>query len=313
PLYVGFMGMHGNIASNVMIQEADLIIAAGMRFSDRVTGHLPSFAPKAKIIHIDIDRSEFDKTVKSDLHLHGDAATILSAITPERELPKRGEWLLFMEEKKLLERELVIDPLFNQKGSNRITMAQLVDKVTSISKGDQVIVTDVGQHQMFCARYSKFSRGRSLISSGGLGTMGFGLPAAVGAKVGVPHRRVVAILGDGGFQMTLQELGTIVQSGIDLKIVVVNNSYLGMVRQWQELFFEKRYSHTEIVNPNFPLLAKAYGIESAQISQIGELDSAIETMFNHRGAYLLEVVVEREENVFPMVPLGSSIEKMIYN
>lgn len=312
PLYVGFMGMHGNIASNFMIQEADLIIAAGMRFSDRVTGDLEKFAPNAKIIHIDIDRSEFNKTVKSHLHLHGDVAQVLAQLTPPKALPQHSEWLQFMEKNLQKERELVIDRLFDEKGSNKITMAQLVERATHMCGGDQIIVTDVGQHQMFCARYSKFTKGRSLISSGGLGTMGFGLPAAIGAKLGAPDRVVIAVLGDGGFQMTMQELGTIMQGKIDVKVVVVNNSYLGMVRQWQELFFDKRYSQTHMDNPDFTMLAKAYGIQSRRVEKIEELDGALKEMFENDSSYLLEVIVEKEENVFPMVPLGSSINNMIY-
>jgi len=312
PLFAGNVGMHGNLAPNMMTQRSDLIIAIGMRFSDRVTGDTSRYAPMAKIIHIDIDKAEFNKTVKSYLQIQGDAKEVVRLLIPGVTRSLNSEWDSFIKEWWRKERETLIDKLLSDSVSDTISMAQAVDSIARIGKGRAVIVTDVGQHQMFCARYSKFIYGRSMITSGGLGTMGFGLPAAIGAKVGAPQREVVAILGDGGFQMTIQELGTIMQSNIDLKVVILNNSFLGMVRQWQELFFKGRYSFTEMNNPNFIQISNAYSIVSKRVDMRKELDSAVEKMLKFRGAYLLEIVVRSEENVFPMVPSGSSLDEILY-
>ncbi len=312
PLFAGNAGMHGNIAANRMIQESDLIFAIGMRFSDRVTGDTTKFAPKAKIIHADIDKSEFNKTIKSDIQIHGDAFQIISKLHPMLLFKERTEWKTFIEKYKKIEYENVTCKLFNNSLRDSISMAQAVDAISEICNGEMVIVSDVGQHQMFCARYSSFANTRSFITSGGLGTMGFGLPAAVGAKTGAQDREVIAVTGDGGFQMTLQELGTIMQYKINLKVVILNNSYLGMVRQWQELFFDKRYSSTEMENPDFTTIANAYGIETSKVSAIDELKEGVRRMINSNGAYLLEIVVDKEENVYPMVPSGASLDDIIY-
>ncbi|PKP00501.1 MAG: acetolactate synthase, large subunit, biosynthetic type [Bacteroidetes bacterium HGW-Bacteroidetes-8] len=312
PLFAGNVGMHGNLAPNMMTQRSDLIIAIGMRFSDRVTGDTSRYAPMAKIIHIDIDKAEFNKTIKSYLQIQGDAKEVVKLLIPGVKRSLDSEWDSFIKECWKKERDLIIDKLLSDSVNDTVSMAQAVDSIARIGKGSVVIVTDVGQHQMFCARYSKFNYGRSMITSGGLGTMGFGLPAAIGAKVGAPQRDVVAILGDGGFQMTLQELGTIMQSNIDLKVVILNNSFLGMVRQWQELFFEGRYSFTEMINPNFIQISNAYNIVSKRVEIREELDYAVKEMLEFRGSYLLEVVVRNEENVFPMVPSGSSLDEILY-
>jgi acetolactate synthase I/II/III large subunit len=312
PLFAGNAGMHGNIAANRMIQESDLILAIGMRFSDRVTGDTSKFAPKAKIIHADIDKSEFNKTIKSDIQIHGDAFQIISKLHPLLLYKERKEWKTFIEGYKKIEYENVIDKLFNNALRDSISMAQAVDAISEVCNGEMVIVSDVGQHQMFCARYSTFANTRSFITSGGLGTMGFGLPAAIGAKMAAPERYVIAVTGDGGFQMTLQELGTIMQFKINLKVVILNNSYLGMVRQWQELFFDKRYSSTEMENPDFITIANAYGIETSKVSTIDELKEGVRKMIESKGAYLLEIIVDKEENVYPMIPSGASLDDIIY-
>lgn len=310
-LFVGFVGMHGNLAPNLMTQESDLIIAVGMRFSDRVTGNTSRYAPKAKIIHIDIDKAEFNKTVGADLTIQGDARKVLELLRKGVDFKNRNEWKKFAENKWELENRTIIRKLLEKRGDS-ISMAQAVDKIAQVSEGKAVIVTDVGQNQMFAARYSKFINKRSLITSGGLGTMGFGLPAAMGAKLGVPDRQVVAILGDGGFQMSIQELGTIMQSQIGLKIVLLNNSFLGMVRQWQELFFEHRYSFTDMINPDFIKIAEAYKIPAFRVEKFSDLEYAVREMYSSEGPYLLEVIVEKEENVFPMVPNGASLSDIIY-
>lgn len=310
PLFMGFVGMHGNLAPNLMTQESDLIIAVGMRFSDRVTGDTSRYAPKAEIIHIDIDKAEFNKTVNVDVTIQGDARSVLELLIKGVDFRNRKEWKKFAKEKWELENKMIIRKLL-EKQSGGISMAQVVDKIAKVSEGQAVIVTDVGQNQMFSARYSKFKNTRSLITSGGLGTMGFGLPAAMGAKLGVPERQVVAILGDGGFQMTMQELGTIMQSKIGVKVVVLNNSFLGMVRQWQELFYEHRYSFTGMINPDLIKIAGAYNIPARKVEKYSDLENAINEMFNIKGPYFMEVVVENEENVFPMVPNGASLNNII--
>lgn len=310
PLYVGKLGMHGNIAANAMTQECDLLIAVGMRFSDRVTGDISKYAPNAKIIHIDIDFAEIDKVVPVDLGIIADAREAIELISGKINPGTHKEWLDFAKEQYEKEYDACISDA-TKRDSGDIAMGEVVDAVAETFGGDAVIVTDVGQNQMFASRYSKFNQTRSFITSGGLGTMGFGLPAAIGAKVGAPDKDVVLFVGDGGLQMTIQELGTIMQNNIAVKIVVLNNSFLGMVRQWQELFFEHRYSFTELENPRFDYVAKAYNIESRRVNDRSELKDAISEMASTKGAYLLEVCVQSEQNVFPMVPAGASISNLI--
>ena len=311
PLFVGNLGMHGNIAANEMTQESDLIIAIGMRFSDRVTGDLNKYAPKARIIHIDIDTAEFGKCVTPHIAIHADAKDALEELKKGIKYREHDEWLAFAKEKYAYEYDAVISK--SKSCNGYITMADVIQRLAVVEKSDAVIVTDVGQNQMFSARYSRFKSSRSFITSGGLGTMGFGLPAAIGAKIGVPDKEVVAILGDGGFQMTMQELGTIMQSNVALKIIVLNNSFLGMVRQWQQLFYERRYSFTEMANPDFVQIADAYGIEAARVSDPDKLDEALEKMAKAPGAYFLEIIVEKEENVFPMIPAGAPLSNIMCN
>lgn len=311
PLYFGNVGMHGHIAPNVMTQQADIIIAIGMRFSDRVTGEVTGYAPNAKIIHIEIDKAEINKTVQADIAINADAAQILALLNRMVKYSPRKEWLEISQKAKQYEYETIISAELQNKGSE-ILMGQMVESISRIGNYKSVIVTDVGQNQMFSARYGSFCEKRSWVTSGGLGTMGFGLPAAIGAKMGNPSKNVIAIVGDGGFQMNIQELGTIMQSKIKLKIVLLNNSFLGMVRQWQELFFDKRYSFTPLVNPNFMQLMQAYGIKAERITNPGEIDAAVSRMYNWDGPYFIEAVVKSEENVFPMVPSGATLDEIIY-
>ena len=312
PLYMGMLGMHGNLAPNILSQESDLIIAVGMRFSDRITGSLNTYAKRARIIHIDIDNSELNKNVRADIGINADALEALQYMLSGVKHVKRKEWMAEFEARKQEEYDNII-------GKNicpdcgPIMMAEVIRKVSEYTGGDAIVVTDVGQQQMMAARYSLFNKTRSLITSGGLGTMGFGLPAAIGAKVGAPDRNVVLFAGDGGIQMTIQELGTIMQWGIGVKIVVLNNTYLGMVRQWQQLFFGHRYSATELVNPDFVQIAAAYGIKGEKVSDRARLHGAIEDMFADDKAYLLEVEVDKEANVFPMMPPGGSISNLLYS
>lgn len=309
PNYIGCVGMHGSHAPNRMTQEADLIIAVGMRFSDRVTGNPKGYAPKARIIHIEIDPVEIGKIVRSDLSVVGDARQVLEALA-ERDLKcvPRGDWWTMARDVASKEaRLLTASQLTDAKG---LSMALVVQRISMLAGNNKIVVTDVGQNQMFAARFSYFADRRSWISSGGLGTMGFGLPAAIGAKVANPDRTVIVFMGDGGFQMNMQELGTVMQSKIGVKMVLMNNSWLGMVRQWQELFYDERYSFTELVNPEFQTIAKAYGIPSAKVTSLDELDEAIETMMNTDGAFLLEACVMPGENVFPMIPAGATIDKI---
>ncbi len=310
PNYIGAVGMHGNIAPNRMTQEADVIMAVGMRFSDRVTGEIKGYAPKAKIIHVEIDRSEINKNVRAHLPLRGDAGKILEELNKRIKFVERKEWFDFAHELMAEEDKRIFNPKLNS--TEEILMGQVVAKITEATGGEAIVVTDVGQNQMFSARYSKFRQHKSFITSGGLGTMGFGLPAAIGAKVGNPHRQVIAILGDGGFQMNIQELGTIMQSGIDVKIVLLNNSFLGMVRQWQELFFNRRYSFTHLDNPDFQQLVSSYRIATAKISRPSEIEESVKQMLESDSAYFLEVQVKEEENVFPMIPAGATLDEMMY-
>jgi len=312
PLQIGMLGMHGNLAGNMMTQEADLIIAAGMRFSDRVTGKVSAYAPHAKIIHIDIDPVEFNKIINPAIAIHADLKLALEKMIPAAVYKPREEWAATAAKHYKQECKMVIDHDLEPQ-RDAISMAEVVAAVSAESKGEAVVVTDVGQHQMIAARYSRYKNTRSLITSGGLGTMGYGLPAAIGAKLAVPEKEVVSFSGDGGFQMTMQELGTIMQWNIGVKIVVLNNHFLGMVRQWQELFYDKRYASTPMVNPDFVEIASAYKIPSCRVTSREELKDAIHQMFTTPGAFLLEVQVAAEDNVFPMIPAGASINDLIFN
>lgn len=309
PLNVGMLGMHGNYGPNVLTNECDVLIAIGMRFDDRVTGRLDKYARQAKIIHLDIDPSEIDKNVKADIPVWGDCKETLPLLTELVNKRDHSEWLKKFRELQQKEFELCIDAELNPDGPI-LTMGEVIKFVNECAGDDAVIVSDVGQHQMVACRYANFKQSKSHVTSGGLGTMGFGLPAAIGAKLGAPEREVVAVVGDGGFQMTLQELGTIMQNNIAVKILVLNNHFLGMVRQWQQLFNEKRYSFTDIESPDFVTLANAYGIQSASVESREQLKKAVQKMIDHKGAYLLEVKVGKENNVFPMVPQGCSVSEI---
>ncbi|HEY9000376.1 MAG TPA: biosynthetic-type acetolactate synthase large subunit [Mucilaginibacter sp.] len=309
PLNVGMLGMHGNYGPNVLTNECDVLIAIGMRFDDRVTGRLDKYAKQAKVIHLDIDPAEIDKNVKTTVPVWGDCKETLPLLTQAIETRTYPEWLQKFHDHTAEEVRLVIDKELNPT-TDEMTMGEVIKQLNELTKGDAVIVTDVGQHQMVACRYAKLNKTRSNVTSGGLGTMGFALPAAMGAKYGAKDREVVAIIGDGGFQMTLQELGTIMQSDIDVKIIILNNRFLGMVRQWQELFNERRYSFVDMQSPDFVKLAGAYGIAGQSVSDRKDLQGALKEMLNHKGAYLLEVMVTKENNVFPMVPQGCSVAEI---
>lgn len=306
PLNVGMLGMHGNYGPNIKTNEADLIVAIGMRFDDRVTGDLRKYATNAKVIHLEIDQAEINKNVHADVPVLGSVKDSLPMLTKMVSKNNHEEWVNQFRACDRIEHERIIEKELNPDKPG-LTMGEVVDKVSSAFNNDAIMVTDVGQHQMMASRYFKFKQSRSVVTSGGLGTMGFGLPAAIGAKLGVPERPVCLFVGDGGFQMTIQELGTIYQTEAAVKIVLLNNNFLGMVRQWQELFFDKRYASTELINPDFQTIAKGYYLSSAKVSEREDLDEAIKTMVNHKGPFLLEVVVEKEGNVFPMVPSGASV------
>jgi acetolactate synthase-1/2/3 large subunit len=309
PNYVGLLGMHGNYGPNKLTNEADLLISIGMRFDDRVTGKLSSYGENAKIIHFDIDPSEIDKNVKADVPVLGDVKDTLPLVTKNVHSDSFPDWLArFREYEKEEYQKLIKDG--QEDNREHIRMSDVVLQLNELDT-ESLLVTDVGQHQMVACRYFEFTRSRSNITSGGLGTMGFGLPAALGAQVSAPDRQVLAVVGDGGFQMTIQELGTIVQSQIPVKIVILNNSYLGMVRQWQQLFFKKRYSATPISSPNYEKIAEGYGFNAKRITQRSDLPGAIDTMFETPGPYLLEVVVEKEDNVFPMIAPGASVSDIM--
>jgi len=309
PLNVGMLGMHGNYGPNVLTNDCDVLIAVGMRFDDRVTGRLDKYARQAKVIHLDIDPSEIDKNVKAAVGIWGDCKETLPLLTEGIERKTHPEWLQKFKDFYKEEVEAVIQDELNPT-SGQITMGEVMKVLNKHTGGNAIIVTDVGQHQMVACRYARFNESKSNITSGGLGTMGFGLPAAIGAKFGAPDRTVVAIIGDGGFQMTLQELGTIMQCGIDVKILILNNRFLGMVRQWQQLFNDRRYSFVDIASPDFALLAKAYGIAGQSIEKREDLENALTAMLDHKGSYLLEVFTGKENNVFPMVPQGCSVSEI---
>ncbi len=306
PLNVGMLGMHGNYGPNIKTNEADLIIAIGMRFDDRVTGDLTKYATNARVIHLEIDPAEINKNVHADVPVLGNVKKSLPLLTGKITKNEHSEWLAEFEAcsrieyKRIIEKETAPD----DKG---LRMGEVISKVSSIFNDDAVMVTDVGQHQMMGARYFRFRQSRSVVTSGGLGTMGFGLPAAMGAKLGAPERPVCVFVGDGGFQMTIQELGTIFQTKIPVKIVLLNNNFLGMVRQWQELFFDKRYASTELINPDFQTIAKGYHVPAVKVTERETLNDAIKQMVESEGPFLMEVLVEKEGNVFPMVPAGASV------
>jgi acetolactate synthase-1/2/3 large subunit len=309
PLYVGYLGMHGNYGPNVQTNEADVIIAVGMRFDDRVTGNLAHYAKQAKIIHIEIDPAEINKNVHADVAINADAKEALLALMPHVRKSSHKTWIEEFKRCDAVEREKVIVKDFALP-ENSIKMANVVERLSRKTNGEAIIVTDVGQHQMVVSRYYAFRGRDNNVTSGGLGTMGFALPAAIGAKIARPQDEVIAVIGDGGFQMTLQELGTIFQEETAVKIVLLNNNFLGMVRQWQQLFFDRRYSSVEMKNPDFIKIAEGFGIKARKIQHPGELDTALDEMLAHNGAYFLEVVVEKEENVFPMVPTGASVAEI---
>jgi len=306
PLNVGMVGMHGNYGPNVLTNECDVLIALGMRFDDRVTGNLASYAKQAKVIHFEIDPSEIDKNVKTTVAVLADLKESLTALLPLIESNTHESWHNEFKAKYEIELEAVINDELKPKKEG-ISMGETIEMINKHSKGDAIMVSDVGQHQMFACRYAKFNSTKSNVTSGGLGTMGFALPAAIGAKMGMPEREVVAIIGDGGFQMTIQELGTIFQTKVPVKIVVLNNEFLGMVRQWQQLFFDKRYASTEMTNPNFIAIAEGYYIKAKKVIKREDLDAAVEEMMASKESYFLEVMVEKENNVFPMIPTGASV------
>jgi acetolactate synthase-1/2/3 large subunit len=310
PYFVGMLGMHGNYAPNVLTNEADLIIAAGMRFDDRVTGDISRYAKKAKIIHIDIDKAELSKNVKADLAIHADIKDFLNALIPETYKTCFTTWRKEFAKLHDVESEKVIyKECFPETG--KIRAGEVVSRISLKTNRDAIIVTDVGQNQMMGARYYQFKDPNTLITSGGLGTMGFGLPAAMGAQVGQPGKTVVLFTGDGGFQMTVQELGTIFQYNLPVKIIIFNNNFLGMVRQWQELFNNRRYTETNMPTPDFPMLSKAFGIESNMVNEREKLDEALDIMLHHDGPYLLEVKIEKEANVFPMIYPGRAVDEIV--
>lgn len=308
PNYMGWLGMHGMYAPNVMTDECDILIAVGMRFDDRVTGDSTKFAPQARIIHIEIDPSEVDKIKKAEAPVIGDAKEALKMLMP---LVKKGDFTGWKNEfRKLDVKEYDKVTLRDLSQEGKIKMAEVVALLSDKTNGEACIVVDVGQHQMVTARYYQFKKANSFIASGGLGTMGFAIPASFGAKVGAPDREVVGIIGDGCFQMTIQELGTIAQSGLAVKMIILNNNFLGMVRQWQQLFYDNRYSFVELQNPDFITIARGFGIDGHTCSERENLSDSLDKMLDSKKAYLLEVIVEKEENVFPMVPAGTSVSEI---
>ncbi len=309
PLNVGMLGMHGNYSTNIKTNECDVLIAIGMRFDDRVTGDINRYAKQAKIIHFEIDPAEINKNVKVTVPVIGNLKETLPLLTERIEKKDHSQWLNEFKELDKIEYEKVIKNDLHPTGG--IKMAEVINVINEFVNGDAIFVTDVGQHQMFASRYVKVKDSKSFITSGGLGTMGFGLPAAHGAQIGRPDKRVILFVGDGGFQMTIQELGAIYQTGAPVKIVLLNNRFLGMVRQWQELFFEKRYSETYLINPDFIKIAEGYFIKGRKVEKREELKDGIKEMLEHKGPYLLEVVVEKEDNVFPMVPAGASVSEIM--
>ena len=310
PLYVGYLGMHGNYGPNKNTNECDLLIAVGMRFDDRVTGDVNKYAKQAKVIHIEIDKAEINKIIKADAGINANVKDALPLLTERIEKSDHTSWMATFDEYKKEEYQKIISKnCLNAEGE--IKMAEVIFLLNEFTKGDAIIVTDVGQHQMVTSRYFGYKNRRTNVTSGGLGTMGFALPAAMGAKLGRPEKQVIAVIGDGGFQMTLQELGTIAQYKIPVKIIVLNNEFLGMVRQWQQMFFEGRYSFTEMCNPDFIKINEAYGIKAKKVTDRANLKSTLKELLRFDGPYFLEVKVEKEENVFPMIPTGAAVSDMV--
>jgi acetolactate synthase-1/2/3 large subunit len=310
PLAVGMLGMHGNYGPNLLTNECDVLIAVGMRFDDRVTGRLDKYAKQAKVIHLDIDPAEIDKNVKTTVPVWGDCKETLPLLTELVKQKVYPQWLQKFNDCMTKEEEKCIRSEMNPS-TEILTMGEVIYAINELTKGDAVIVTDVGQHQMVACRYAKMNFSKSNITSGGLGTMGYALPAAIGAKYGAPDRTVIAIIGDGGIQMTIQELGTIMQFKPDVKIIILNNKFLGMVRQWQELFHKNRYSFVDIESPDFVMVAKGYGIEGRSVCKREDVKDALAEMLNYKGSYLLEVIVGKENNVFPMVPQGRGVAEVV--
>lgn len=306
PNYVGFLGMHGNYGPNLNTNECDVLIGIGMRFDDRVTGNVNRYAKQAKIIHIDIDKAEINKVVSTDVAIHADAKEALKALTGYCNPGKHEEWVQSFHRLNQIEYEKVTHRELNHPQAE-LKMGEVINHLSKFTNGEAIVVTDVGQHQMITSRYYKYKNPRTNVTSGGAGTMGFALPAALGAKLAMPHKEVIAVIGDGGYQMTVQELGTIMQYEIPVKIMVLNNSFLGMVRQWQQLFHEKRYSCTEMVNPNFIKIAEAYNIPASKVERREDLQNVIKKMLAAKTPYFVEVVVGKEDNVFPMVPAGGCV------
>ena len=309
PLYMGMLGMHGNYSTNKLTNQADVVLAIGMRFDDRVTGKVSGYLPDATIIHVDIDPAELDKVIKAEVPIHADAKKFLAAITPLMKRRDHSEWIARFKVLDAEEKKVVGDPELYPK-SGEITMAETIRMLSEKTEGKAVIVADVGQHQMVAARYYQFRSPDSYITSGGLGTMGFALPAAMGAKVADPSREVIAIIGDGSFQMNIQELGTIRQEKLPVKIIILNNRHLGMVRQWQELFFEERYSYVHMDNPDFNKIADGYHMPNELVEKREDLGGALDRLLASKTNYLLDVRVEKEENVFPMIPSGATIDEI---
>lgn len=309
-LNVGMLGMHGNYGPNLLTNEADVIIAVGMRFDDRVTGKVSEYAKKAKVIHLEIDPAEINKIIKADVPVLGNSKKSLKMLTDNVKENTHNEWVArfrncdYTENEKIIQKEL-----FPEKPG--LTMGEVIRITSEKTNHEAILVSDVGQHQMVSSRYFKFRKSKSNVTSGGLGTMGFALPACIGAQLGAMDRTVVAVIGDGGFQMTIQELGTIAQNNLPVKVIILNNNFLGMVRQWQQMFFDKRYSFTELHNPDFIMIAKGFGIEGHKVEARENLDDGIQKMLDHKGPYLLEVLIEKEDNVFPMIPTGASVSDIL--
>ncbi|APD06648.1 acetolactate synthase [Flavobacteriaceae bacterium UJ101] len=309
PQNMGMLGMHGNYAPNLLTNECDVLIAIGMRFDDRVTGNVEKYAKQAKVIHLELDPAEIDKIIKADVAVVGDCKESLPMFTKQIKKKEYTEWYARFKELQKEEYEEVIQHDMNPSTEGML-MSEVIRVINENKKEGAILTVDVGQHQMAASRYFQFDSNKSNVQSGGLGTMGFGLPSAIGAKLGAPKRQVISISGDGGFQMNIQELGTIAQEELDIKILVLNNQFLGMVRQWQELFFERRYSFTDMKSPDLVKLADSYGIQAKSINQRGDLQEAIKEFLNSKGSYLLEVVVEKEDNVFPMMPTGAAVDEV---